>query len=748
MATRADRRRSRREVSDLAVARLWRRGLRLASVSRGGAGKGADPPPWRLLGALGGLMPVAAVMRLWDLGARAMHHDESLHALYSWYLYTGAGFRHEPMMHGPFQMEATAASFFAFGDSDFSARLVYAVAGVALVGLPYFFRARLGNLGAVFVAVMLAFSPTMLYFSRFARNDILMAVWALGLVICMWRYIDEGRNRYLYIGAGLLALAFATKETAYIFTATLGLFLVLALVVRNWSTITRGVTVGRVSPPVAVYRVVTGAASVAMGGLSAGRVSRSAGFLVLLSTLTLPLWAALASMLQDTPLLGWSNLVLAGPVGGQGPIGAPYGGGGYIAALIVLALLWISAEVGFRWSRSVWWRCAVIFVVVWVLLYSTFFTNMGGVLSGVWQSLGYWVVQQEVARGSQPLYYYLVITPLYEFLPLALAVAGGVYYVRRRDPFGLFLAFWAGTTFILYTAAAEKMPWLLVNVTLPLIVLAGKFLADLVNGIRWARLASGGGLYLLPGVPLLVLLLWRLAFFDAGEWELSDVLALLAGVVALVVVGALGVRLARRMGYRDFAAFATLPLVGILLVLSVRAGWYVSYRNGDNPVEMLVYTQTSPDIVGVLRSMEELGAASGDPTQVPVTIDGTSGFTWPWAWYLRDYSRVGYPSYDQSPLQEVPDSSVVLIHSRNQKEADPILADVYAGGTRIKHRWWFPEIYRGLTVGKFLGAMVDRRAWRRTMDYFLYRRLGSPLGSEDAYVYFSQEFPATFTPQP
>src|SRR5579862_4499048 len=28
-------------------------------------------------------------LRLFNLGARAMHHDESLHAVYSWYLYVG-----------------------------------------------------------------------------------------------------------------------------------------------------------------------------------------------------------------------------------------------------------------------------------------------------------------------------------------------------------------------------------------------------------------------------------------------------------------------------------------------------------------------------------------------------------------------------------------------------------------------------------------------------------------------------------
>ena len=40
---------------------------------------------------------------------------------------SGRGFVHNPMMHGPFQFEANAAIFFAFGDSDYTSRLLYAV---------------------------------------------------------------------------------------------------------------------------------------------------------------------------------------------------------------------------------------------------------------------------------------------------------------------------------------------------------------------------------------------------------------------------------------------------------------------------------------------------------------------------------------------------------------------------------------------------------------------------------------------
>ena len=70
------------------------------------------------------LVIAALVARLWDLGSRAMHHDESLHALYSYNLAVGDGYRHDPMMHGPFQMEATAGLFLLLGDSDFTARLL------------------------------------------------------------------------------------------------------------------------------------------------------------------------------------------------------------------------------------------------------------------------------------------------------------------------------------------------------------------------------------------------------------------------------------------------------------------------------------------------------------------------------------------------------------------------------------------------------------------------------------------------
>ena len=704
---------------------------------------GGQVAAWELV-SYGGLLTVALAMRLWDLGSRAMHHDESLHALYSYNLSVGTGYAHNPMMHGPLQMEATAGIFFVFGASDFTARLLYAVAGTALVGLPLLLRSRLGRLGAVFVSVMLAFSPALLYFSRFARNDILIALLSLGLVITLWRYLDEGKNRYLYAGAALLALTFATKESAYVLTFILGLYLLLVLVARSWSAIVQGITIGQVSPPVAIARLAGGAWSVARRGMTVSRVKRPGAFFVLLFTLSLPMGAALLSIFQDTFLLSWSNLVLSQSVGSLN-IGAPMGGGLVVAAVVVGLLLWISAYYGVKWLRSVWWTCAGIFWVVLVLLYTTFFTNPVGIFSGVWKSLGYWLVQQGVARGEQPIYYYLIITPLYEFLPLLLGILGGVYYLRRRESFGIFLAFWAVATFIIHTYISEKMPWLLTTITLPLIVLSGKFLGDIVKGIEWRRAISTGAMLLLPGVPVLLLALWSLAFFTTDAWELIDALRLVLWVVIALGLVAVGVLLARRIGPRSFASLTVVPIAAVLLALTIRAGWIASFRYGDTPVEMIVYTQTSPDLARLFRQVEQTGKAQGDRTGTPILIDQASGFSWPWAWYLRDYTRVGYIDYPAAAESAV-DKSVLVIHANNKPDTDVLSSDDYTRGFRIAHRRWFPETYRGLTLGKFLGGFVDRAVWRRSMDYFLYRKLQPQLGSEDAYVYFSRDFPVGFTP--
>jgi len=163
-------------------------------------------------------------LRFWDLGARALHHDESIHAQWSWGLLQG-NYKHDPIFHGPFYYHAQALVFLIFGASDYTARVSAALFGSALVALPLLLRRRLGAVGTMAAVAFIAFSPTLVYFSRFFREDIYMAFFTLAMVVAMWRYVAEGRDRWLIIFALAFTGSMTTKEATYLTTAVFLVFL-------------------------------------------------------------------------------------------------------------------------------------------------------------------------------------------------------------------------------------------------------------------------------------------------------------------------------------------------------------------------------------------------------------------------------------------------------------------------------------------------------------------------------------------
>ena len=92
--------------------------------------------------------------------------------------------------------------------------------------------------------------------------------------------------------------------------------------------------------------------------------------------------------------------------------------------------------IGLLWNKEKWWKTALIFWVPFTILYTTVFTNSDGFFTGTIGSLGYWIVQQDVARGSQPWYYYLLVQiPIYEFLPALGLILAIILGFRRKPKF-------------------------------------------------------------------------------------------------------------------------------------------------------------------------------------------------------------------------------------------------------------------------------------------------------------------------
>jgi uncharacterized protein (TIGR03663 family) len=182
---------------------------------------------WRDARPFALLTVVAAVLRAIDLGTKPMHHDEAQHAWFAWRILEGAGYAYDPVFHGPVQFYLTTVAHLILGTGEVSARAAPALMGTVAVFAPFFLRRQLGTAGALTASALLCATPSYLYFSRFAREDIYVATVTLVLLVVVLRFLDQPRRWHPPALLALLAVSFATKETTYISVFVTGLFVVV-----------------------------------------------------------------------------------------------------------------------------------------------------------------------------------------------------------------------------------------------------------------------------------------------------------------------------------------------------------------------------------------------------------------------------------------------------------------------------------------------------------------------------------------
>jgi uncharacterized protein (TIGR03663 family) len=142
--------------------------------------------------------------------------------------------------------------------------------------------------------------------------------------------------------------------------------------------------------------------------------------LILMGSLTLPWITAIVMKAMGANPTSASDVgrVVAAAFGlqtGWSEFGAQI----FLGSLTLVPLLAISIFVGVIWDARRWLIASVIFHVLFAFFFTTMFTNINGLGTGMIGSLGYWLEQQGVRRGSQPQYYYLaIVLPFYEFLPI------------------------------------------------------------------------------------------------------------------------------------------------------------------------------------------------------------------------------------------------------------------------------------------------------------------------------------------
>lgn len=740
---------------------------------------------------------IAIVSRFYDMGARVMSHDESLHTYFSYLLATGKGFQHTPLMHGPFLFHITALSYFLFGADDFTSRIPTAVFGVVLVALPCFFRRWLGRIGALATSFMLLISPSILYHARYIRQEEFILVWMTLTVLCMWRYLDDRQPGWLIGLAAVLAFHATDKATSFLAVALLMVFLsALALwqlycgrrkfpLGRRWQDAAMLVGFGAVTAVFMVslsilFELGSNALARALGVITLLPDAPGSGtntlvyvaVMVLLAALvcagltylyrmTFGDWLRVAShnapafnviivLVTTTMFMGSPAMLLIKnriwqlfrgeelvPISTLGNMSNLQMNPQVITTMfaMALALIAIAIAIGVAWNWQRWLAIAGVFLAITVTLFTTVFTNTAGIGTGFVGQLGYWMAQQDVQRGNQPWYYYFLLVPMYEYTVVAGALCAMAtlaarilpelrsrprfFAMLRRHRFPLFLVWWTVATWIIYTIAGEKMPWLTVHFALPMAFLTGWFIQQVALSLRNALQAQAAPAYgrtaqgfAIAGLAVLAVLLFvRLLSLIGGldlvgkptadvlQWVLSFALGAMALVFAGYVLGRV-------------ANSASLPAVvlasfALLSALTVRTAVMVTYINYDYTREFLFYAHGAPGVKIALNQIDDLQKRMGG--REPLKVGYTQETSWPMSWYMQRRPGAQFLGGQLPPNYE--DFHAIIASEQDAQFAQFVDA-LSANYTRFDYMlvWWPMQDYYDLNWDRISYSLFNPQA--------------------------------------
>jgi uncharacterized protein (TIGR03663 family) len=420
---------------------------------------------------------VATVLRFFWIALKPLHHDEGVNGhfltpLFREGLREGV-YKYDPTnYHGPTLYFISLAFTKIFGLNTAAVRWSVAIFGVGIVLLVFCLRRYIGTVGAITAGAFLALSPGLVFISRYFIHEISFVFFTLGIVIGVLYFMEKPAVGPIAnaIMAFLLLICFIPMP----------LFLPSLL----------GEFEGATGTAIMAFFFLLEAAIVFGVIYLLGKWRDGKPIYLLLAVACV----ALLFATKETAFISLGTMLIA-----------------IFCVWIYRKLFVDETQLGETWQEPIELTvgnflrhfgknadafllltiCAAVFTYVSVLFFSSFFTYPEGI-GKAFEAYAVWTKTGTKDHAENGFFAYFKWLGLLE-APIAILAAVGslVAFAKARHRFAMFTALWAFGLLAAYTLIPYKTPWLAISFVMPMCVIAGYGINELVGSAQaWQRITG------------------------------------------------------------------------------------------------------------------------------------------------------------------------------------------------------------------------------------------------------------------
>lgn len=601
-----------------------------------------------------GLIALGLFLRWFDLETRPLHHDESIHAMFGKYFYDFPDhnyYKYNPEYHGPTLYIVLRYFYHSIGSlTDAAPRVPIVILGSLLLFAPILFRKYFKPWGFLFLTAFLALSPTLIYWSRFCREDFFVYT---AMFLILWgatRASAERRALWIFLG---IALNWGTKANVYVLIAQIiGYIVYEGIVLRsNESTFSRMLVWIRTYPKQLIMGFTFGAL-----------------FYSYLITTEFRFLPGILDGLYRTSIPYWMD---------------KHG------------IERISGPFNFHFYQLSWYE--LLFIIAFLVHFITFYLR-GGLNRRLW-GLGTVLI-------AALLYWYHKDTPVEEiakwrFLKLKdrLDVIGAVvlflhplavtttHLLRNERVLG-FTGYFFTANFFTYSYLGEKVPWLSTYILIPGIIYLVLYYQNLLPDLSkfegrvllryfgWILVGLGAAFMVIDGES------FQKVYFMTGF-----------GLLAYSYLDK----------YVKFLPQIHLGYLGLVLisVFLLRMAILTNFVTQDREVGFISQVHTTKEFKRKILAARFLSESGAYGRQLKINVSGEP--VWPGTWYLKDM-----PQYDFKELgsPEISNYDIIL---KTWKEGEAVPEGFVQEKINLRG-WWVPD-YSKMTLKNYLKMAISLHPW-------------------------------------